>query len=186
MSLEARLRQRPLSPHLAIYRRTTTMMISFVHRLTGTALYLGTLLLTWCLIAAAEGPKSYPLFESCIGSAAGKFVLFGYSRANSSSSGSLRHFVWDFGQGCALASGAQLGGGDDGLFARSGSGAPLLWDLTSKSAVDASSIEANPALIGEFVLGDVPAIAQVIVCIVVADRIFRMHMEVGKERPHNW
>ncbi|HEY6464355.1 MAG TPA: succinate dehydrogenase, cytochrome b556 subunit [Candidatus Acidoferrales bacterium] len=110
MSLEARLRQRPLSPHLAIYRRTTTMMISFVHRLTGTALYLGTLLLTWCLIAAAEGPKSYPLFESCIGSAAGKFVLFGYSRADSSSSGSLRHFVWDFGQGCALASGAQLGG----------------------------------------------------------------------------
>ena len=46
------------------------------------------------------------------------------------------------------------GGSDDGLFARSGSGAPLLWDLASKSAVDASGIDASPALVGEFVLGD--------------------------------
>jgi succinate dehydrogenase / fumarate reductase cytochrome b subunit len=47
MSLEARLRPRPLSPHVAIYRRTMTMIMSIVHRLTGTALYFGTLLLTW-------------------------------------------------------------------------------------------------------------------------------------------
>ncbi len=61
MSLEARLRPRPLSPHLEIYRRTMTMMMSIVHRLTGTALYFGTLLLTWWLIAAAEGqnPTNY-------------------------------------------------------------------------------------------------------------------------------
>jgi len=37
-----------------------TMMMSIVHRLTGTALYFGTLLLTWWLIAAAEGQTSYP------------------------------------------------------------------------------------------------------------------------------
>jgi len=55
MSLEAQLRPRPLSPHLAIYRRTMTMMMSIVHRLTGTALYFGMLLLTWWLIAAVEG-----------------------------------------------------------------------------------------------------------------------------------
>src|SRR5258708_38362311 len=88
MSREARLRPRPLSPHLAIYRRTMTMMMSIAHRLTGTALYFGTLLLTWWLIAAAEGQKSYQLFESCIGSPAGKFVLLCYTWGlDSSSSG---------------------------------------------------------------------------------------------------
>jgi succinate dehydrogenase / fumarate reductase, cytochrome b subunit len=87
MSLEARLRPRPLSPHLGIYRRTMTMMMSIVHRLTGTALYFGTLLLTWWLIAAAEGPKSYRLFESWIGSPVGKFVLVCYTGADPSSAG---------------------------------------------------------------------------------------------------
>jgi Succinate dehydrogenase/Fumarate reductase transmembrane subunit len=78
---KSRLRPRPLSPHLAVYRRTMTMMMSIAHRLTGTALYFGTLLLTWWLIAAAEGPKSYRLFESCIGSPPGKFVLLCYPYA---------------------------------------------------------------------------------------------------------
>lgn len=55
------------------------MMMPFVHRRTVTVLYLGMPLLTWWLIAAAEGQKSYPLFESCIGSAAGKFVQFCYT-----------------------------------------------------------------------------------------------------------
>jgi len=61
MSLEARLRPRPLSPHLSIYRRTTTMIMSIVHRLTGTALYFGTLLLALRLVAAADGQTSYQL-----------------------------------------------------------------------------------------------------------------------------
>jgi succinate dehydrogenase/fumarate reductase cytochrome b subunit len=44
MPLEARLRPRPLSPHLTIYRRKATMMMSIAHRPTGAALYAGTLL----------------------------------------------------------------------------------------------------------------------------------------------
>jgi succinate dehydrogenase / fumarate reductase, cytochrome b subunit len=92
-----------LSPHLAIYRRTTTMMMSIVHRLTGTALYFGTLLLTWWLIAAAEGQTSYQLFESWIGSAAGKFILFCYTWALIHHLlGGLRHFAWHIGQGFDL------------------------------------------------------------------------------------
>ena len=47
MSLDARLRPRPLSPHLAIYWLTLTMMKSIAHRMTGAALYFGTLILTW-------------------------------------------------------------------------------------------------------------------------------------------
>ena len=44
---------RPLSPHLQIYRPMLTMMMSIVHRITGGALYFGTLLLAWWLVAAA-------------------------------------------------------------------------------------------------------------------------------------
>jgi succinate dehydrogenase / fumarate reductase cytochrome b subunit len=80
-----------------------TMMMSIVHRLTGTALYFGTLLLTWWLIAAAEGQKSYQLFESWIGSAAGKFILLCYTWALIHHLlGGLRHFAWDVGKGFDL------------------------------------------------------------------------------------
>ena len=48
--------ERPLSPHLQTYRWTLTMALSIVHRVTGIALYFGTLLLAWWLIAAASGP----------------------------------------------------------------------------------------------------------------------------------
>ena len=47
---------RPLSPHLQIYRPMLTMIMSIFHRLTGAALYFGTVLLAWWLIAAASGP----------------------------------------------------------------------------------------------------------------------------------
>jgi succinate dehydrogenase / fumarate reductase cytochrome b subunit len=47
--------ERPLSPHMQVYRWTLTMALSIVHRATGIALYFGTLLLVWWLIAAASG-----------------------------------------------------------------------------------------------------------------------------------
>jgi succinate dehydrogenase / fumarate reductase cytochrome b subunit len=104
MSLEAQLRPRPLSPHLAIYRRTMTMMMSIAHRTTGAALYLGTLLLTGWLISAAEGPQSYQAFETCITSLPGKSVLFCFTWALIHHLlGGLRHFAWDIGQGYDLA-----------------------------------------------------------------------------------
>jgi succinate dehydrogenase / fumarate reductase cytochrome b subunit len=105
MSLEARLRRRPLSPHLAIYRRTMTMMMSIAHRTTGAALYLGTLLLTGWLISAAEGPKSYQVFKTCIASLPGKIVLFCFTWALIHHLlGGLRHFARDIGQGFDLPS----------------------------------------------------------------------------------
>jgi hypothetical protein len=51
-------RARPLSPHLQIYKPTLTMMMSIVHRITGSALYFGMLLLAWWQIAAASGPNA--------------------------------------------------------------------------------------------------------------------------------
>ncbi|MEQ9519155.1 MAG: succinate dehydrogenase, cytochrome b556 subunit [Parvibaculum sp.] len=100
---ETPVRPRPLSPHLGIYRPMLTMMMSIVHRITGGALYFGTLLLAWWLIAAATGPEAYAMFEACATSLLGRLVLFGYTWALIHHLlGGIRHFVWDMGKGFEL------------------------------------------------------------------------------------
>ena len=98
--LEARAggvqRPRPLSPHLSIYKATMTMTMSIVHRITGAALYAGTLLLAWWLIAAAYGPNAYANFEWFMGSIIGRVILFGYTWALIHHMlGGIRHLIWD-------------------------------------------------------------------------------------------
>ena len=89
---------RPLSPHIQIYHWYLTMIMSIVHRMTGGALYFGTLLLAWWLVAAAAGPEPFALANRVLGSWLGLLVLFGYSWALIHHMlGGLRHFVWDFG-----------------------------------------------------------------------------------------
>jgi succinate dehydrogenase / fumarate reductase cytochrome b subunit len=89
-------RARPLSPHLQIYRPMLTMMMSIVHRITGTALYFGTLLLAWWLVAAAAGPNAYANFEWFMGTILGKLILFGYTWALIHHMlGGVRHLIWD-------------------------------------------------------------------------------------------
>jgi len=91
---------RPLSPHLQIYRPMLTMIMSGVHRLTGAALYVGTLLLAWWLIAAASGPNAYAVFQSVASSLIGRIVLFGYTWALIHHMlGGVRHLIWDTGRG---------------------------------------------------------------------------------------
>jgi len=91
---------RPLSPHLQIYRWPITMTMSILHRITGGALYFGTLLLAWWVIAAATGPAYFDVANAVFGSWIGRLVLFGYSWALIHHLlGGLRHFVWDFGAG---------------------------------------------------------------------------------------
>ncbi len=92
--------ERPLSPHLQIYRRTLTMMMSIVHRVSGFALYFGTLLLAWWLLAAASGPNAYSQFEWFIGSIVGQLILLGYTWALMHHMlGGIRHLIWDSGRG---------------------------------------------------------------------------------------
>ena len=87
---------RPLSPHLSIYRPMLSMMMSIVHRVTGGALYVGTLLVAWWVIAAASGPNPYATFEWGMGSIIGKLVLFGYTWALLHHMlGGIRHLIWD-------------------------------------------------------------------------------------------
>jgi succinate dehydrogenase / fumarate reductase cytochrome b subunit len=91
---------RPLSPHLSIYRPMLSMMMSIVHRVTGAALYFGTLLLVWWLLAAASGPVAYATFQSAASSIIGRLVLFGYTWALVHHMlGGLRYLIWDTGRG---------------------------------------------------------------------------------------
>lgn len=91
---------RPLSPHLQIYRWSWTMAMSIAHRVTGAALYGGTVLIAAWLVAAASGPGAYATAQAIAGSAVGKLVLFGYTFALLHHMvGGLRHFVWDTGHG---------------------------------------------------------------------------------------
>ena len=87
---------RPLSPHMTVYRWPVTMTMSILHRVTGGALYVGTLLVAWWLTAAA-GPQAYFDFVNGIfGSWIGRLVLFGYTWALVHHMlGGIRHFVWD-------------------------------------------------------------------------------------------
>lgn len=96
--------ERPLSPHLQVYRPQLTSALSILHRLTGIALSAGTLLLIGWLAAAASGPKSFAIFQGLMGSVFGYALLFGWSVAlfYHLLSG-IRHLVWDAGQGFGLA-----------------------------------------------------------------------------------
>lgn len=92
--------QRPLSPHLQIYRPLFTMMMSIVHRITGTALYFGTILMVYWLLAAASGPQAYNTAMDLFGSFLGRLVLFGFTWALLHHMlGGMRHFIWDTGRG---------------------------------------------------------------------------------------
>jgi len=92
--------QRPISPHLQIYKPMLTMMMSIVHRITGAALYFGTLLLAWWLISAASGPNSYAKVQWFMGTIVGQVILFGYTWALIHHMfGGIRHFIWDTGYG---------------------------------------------------------------------------------------
>jgi succinate dehydrogenase / fumarate reductase, cytochrome b subunit len=92
--------ERPLSPHLQIYRPMLTMMMSILHRITGAALYVGTLVLAWWLVAAATGPGAFATAQAFLGSWFGKLVLFGYTWALMHHMlGGIRHFIWDTGRG---------------------------------------------------------------------------------------
>ncbi len=93
-------RSRPLSPHLQVYKPIPTMVMSIVHRITGAALYFGTVLVAFWLIAAASGEALFEWASWLFGTLIGRLVLFGYTWALVHHMlGGLRHFMWDMGHG---------------------------------------------------------------------------------------
>lgn len=92
--------ERPLSPHLQIYRWPITMVLSILHRVTGVGLGLGTLLLAWWLAAAAAGPDYYATAQAALGSWFGRLILFGFTWSLFLHlCNGIRHLFWDMGYG---------------------------------------------------------------------------------------
>lgn len=95
--------ERPLSPHLQIYRWQLTSVMSILHRMTGVALAIGTLLLVYWLIAAAAGPGAFATAQDFIGSILGRTLLFGWTVALFYHlCNGIRHLFWDAGFGFEL------------------------------------------------------------------------------------
>ena len=96
---------RPLSPHLSIWRWGPHMLTSILHRVTGDGMaFIALPVLLWWLGALASGPEAYETFAGVMGSPIGIFVLVGISWAffNHMASG-IRHFVLDIGAGYELS-----------------------------------------------------------------------------------
>lgn len=96
-------RQRPISPHMQVYRWQIQMVTSILHRATGIVLVAGSLLFAWGLWALAAGPEQWAGFSECVRSIPGFVVLFGWSWAFAYHlANGIRHVVQDAGWGFAI------------------------------------------------------------------------------------
>ena len=96
-------RQRPLSPHLQVYRWQIQMATSIVHRTTGIILAVGALLIAAALLALASGPEAWDCVHRLAGSWFGLAVLFGWTWAFAYHLlNGIRHLVQDAGFGFSI------------------------------------------------------------------------------------
>jgi succinate dehydrogenase / fumarate reductase cytochrome b subunit len=91
---------RPLSPHISIYRWPITMVLSIVHRATGVAMSIGLIVLAAWLINIAGGAADYAQFTDLMSTLVGRVLLIGWSFAFFFHlANGVRHLVWDAGYG---------------------------------------------------------------------------------------
>ena len=94
---------RPLSPHLQVYRLPLTAKLSILHRITGAGMTVGALLIVWRFVAGAVSPEASATADAWITSWVGNLVLLGslwalmYHACNG-----IRHLIWDSGRGFDL------------------------------------------------------------------------------------
>lgn len=89
---------RPLSPHLQIYKLPLTAIISITHRATGVAITVGMLYLVYWLMGIASGPEQFAETQAFINSVPGRILLFFWSFALFFHFvHGIRHLVWDVG-----------------------------------------------------------------------------------------
>lgn len=90
---------RPLSPHLTIYRPQLTSMTSIFVRLTGNALLIAALMIVWWFVAAAAGPNAFAIADGFLRSWFGDLVLVLSTWAVwYHLFGGIRHLIWDSGR----------------------------------------------------------------------------------------
>ncbi|WP_298436651.1 succinate dehydrogenase, cytochrome b556 subunit [uncultured Jannaschia sp.] len=103
---------RPLSPHLQVYRPQLTSMTSILTRITGNALVVGGLLITWWFVAAAAGPEAFATADAVLTSWFGKLVFLGSIWALwYHTLAGIRHLIWDQGYGLEVETAEKLGWG---------------------------------------------------------------------------
>jgi succinate dehydrogenase / fumarate reductase cytochrome b subunit len=96
-------KERPLSPHLQIYRPQLTSVLSILHRFTGMGLVAGLLLLVCWLVAVASGAAAYDAVQAFNAHWVGRILLFGWSFALFYHlCNGIRHMMWDAGLGFEL------------------------------------------------------------------------------------
>jgi succinate dehydrogenase / fumarate reductase cytochrome b subunit len=94
---------RPLSPHLQVYRLPLAAILSILHRATGVFLSIGSLLLVWWLMSVAQGEAGFINANAVVGSIIGQLILFGFTFALFFHlSNGIRHLFWDVGVGFEL------------------------------------------------------------------------------------
>ena len=87
---------RPLSPHVSIWRWHATMAASISHRVSGSALYVGSALIAALIISAAMGEETYEAVRGLVLSIPGRLVLLGFTAALSYHfANGIRHLIWD-------------------------------------------------------------------------------------------
>lgn len=92
--------QRPLSPHLTIYSRQLTSVMSILHRATGVALAIGAFALVAWLLAVAGGSSPFAYLQYWAGSLVGKIALLAFTAALAYHFlNGIRHLLWDVGWG---------------------------------------------------------------------------------------
>ena len=101
---------RPLSPHLTIYRPQLTSMTSIFVRLTGNAVIIAALMIVWWFVAAAAGPESFATANGFLTSWFGDLVLFLSTWAIwYHTLGGVRHLIWDMGRGLDVGKSEAMG-----------------------------------------------------------------------------
>ena len=94
---------RPMSPHLQVYRPQLTSVLSITHRATGVGLAMGTVFLVWWVMAAAAGPDYFAYVKNIMSSWVGLLILLGFSWAVFFHlCNGIRHLFWDMGRGFEL------------------------------------------------------------------------------------
>ena len=101
---------RPLSPHLSVYRPQLTSITSILTRITGTSLLLAALLIVWWFLAAATSPEYFAVADGLVTSWLGDLImtlsvwaLWYHALAG------LRHLVWDSGRGLEVETSEKSG-----------------------------------------------------------------------------
>jgi succinate dehydrogenase / fumarate reductase cytochrome b subunit len=101
---------RPLSPHLTIYRPQLTSMTSIFVRITGNALIAGALLIVWWLLAASTSPEYFAMADAVMTSWFGQLVMLASIWAIwYHTLGGIRHLIWDYAIGLDIPTAYKLG-----------------------------------------------------------------------------